>query len=266
MGTFSSDLPFHGCGLRELLRQSGAPRPSRANLYRCNLRDDSAEWKNNMYWCLAALDEEQPVVPAPLSRGGAFCAKAAVVGQSTDGLGESGVSGRFTSVAVPTADMFRAGHAGTNAKTGDSGNTVADAAAWLGEPAACTASSGSRSACLSSLQLDAKKPPGQGRVWQAPEAPRIANPGGVRLSEALQPRRFRKDAGCLTISQLSTHGQHPLPSRQAHPAQAPLTAPSTTAATAGTTTPSSGPRGQARCRWRETSRLRLVRSPHSHRA
>ena len=178
VGTFSSDLPFHGCGLRELLRQSGAPRPSRANLYRCDLRDDSAEWKNNMYWCLAALDEEQPVVPAPLSRGGAFCAKAAVVGQSTDGLGESGVSGRFTSVAVPTAGMSRAGHAGTNAKTGDSGNTVADAAAWLGEPAACTDSRGSRSACLSSLQLDAKKPPGQGRVWQAQEAPRIANRGG----------------------------------------------------------------------------------------
>ena len=37
--------------------------------------------------------------------------------------------------------------------------------------------------------------------------------------------------------------------------QAPLTAPSTTAATAGTTTttPSSGPRRQVRCRWRETS-------------
>ena len=173
-----------------------------------------------MYWCLAALDEGQTVGPAPLSRGGAFCTKAAVVGQSTDGLGESGVSGRFTSVALPIAGMSRAGHAGTNAKTGVSGNTIADAAAWLGEPAACTASSGSRSACLSSLQLDAEPPPGQGRVRQAPARPR---------------------------------GQRPLPSQQAHPAQAPLTAPSTTAATAGTTTPSSGSRGQARCRWRETS-------------
>ena len=117
-----------------------------------------------MYWCPAALDDGQTAVPPPLSRGGAFCTKAAVVGQSTGGLGESDVSGRSTSLAVPTAGMFRAGHAGANAKIGDSGNSVADAAAWLGEPAVRTASKGSRSACSSSLQLDAKPPPGQGKA------------------------------------------------------------------------------------------------------
>ena len=90
-GTFSPELPFHGCGLRELLRQSGAPQPSRASLYRCDLRDDSVGCNNNMYWCLAA--QEQTVMPAPLSRGAAFCAEAAVVGQSTDGLGEAGCLG-----------------------------------------------------------------------------------------------------------------------------------------------------------------------------
>ena len=51
---------------------------------------------------------------------------------------------RFAVVTVLKAYMSRAGHVGTNAKTGDPArDTVADAAAWLGEPAARTAS-GSR--------------------------------------------------------------------------------------------------------------------------
>ncbi len=96
VGTFSSELPFHDCGPRELQQLTGAPPPSRADLYRCHLRDDRIEWSNNMYWCLAALDEEQTVVLEPVSRDGAFCTKATVVGQSTDGPGEAAVSERFT--------------------------------------------------------------------------------------------------------------------------------------------------------------------------
>ncbi len=96
VGTFSFELPFHGCGPRELRQLTGAPPPSRAELYRYHLRDDRIEWSNNMYWCLAALDEEQTVVLEPVSRDGAFCTKATVVGQSTDGPGEAAVSERFT--------------------------------------------------------------------------------------------------------------------------------------------------------------------------
>ncbi len=80
--------------------------------------------------CPAALDEGQTAVSAPVSRDGAFCTKATVFGQSTDGLGEAAVSGRFTVVTVPKACMPTAGHVGANANSGDPGEgTVADAAA-----------------------------------------------------------------------------------------------------------------------------------------
>ena len=185
VGTFSSELPFHDCEPDHLLQQSVAPQPSRADLYRCRLRDDRDEWSNNMYWCLAALDEEQPV---------------------HNSLQRSTKVGRLpTTVLPPTAHE----------------------------------------------QL----PPDQGRVRQATDAPQTMNPGGggVKPSQAPQSRKSREDADCNTNSPLRTRNQQTSPAQQVGHAQAHLTAHTATADTAGTATPNSGPRGQARNRFRKTS-------------
>ncbi len=141
-----------------------------------------------MYWCLAALDEGQTAVSAPVSRDGAFCTKATVVGQSTDGLGEAAVSGRFTAVTVPKACMPGAGHVGTNTNSRNPGEgTVTDVVAARGVRS-LVASRGGRSACL-------ELPPGQGRVRQATDAPKSVTRGGVRPPDAQQPRTSGGDGG-----------------------------------------------------------------------
>ncbi len=112
---------------------------------------------------------------------GGFSTKASVVEQSTDGLGKSAASGRFAVVTMLNACMSRAGHVGTNAKSGDPGeDTVTDVAAARGV-CRLTDSKGRRSACK-------YLPPGQGRVRQATDAPKSVIPGGVRPPDAQQPR------------------------------------------------------------------------------